>query len=228
MKKIYFIGALALAGMSLAGCNDFLNDNRFPLSDQTVNPEFWNNGMNVENQINTFYNDFLGYGNVTGSGRTVLWKDGFEAWKSYPIAGVGFWYLRTTGHWYFSFHCTPLTYLYCAGVLGLLAYLYHRFMTVRAVFGAKLTKERVFVALTMLAMLCNALLDIAMTSATHLMYYSVMLALIDLDLNFVKTSAVRRDGPVVATDDMDRTEEKTDNNSASDNTINQDGEQNEL
>ncbi len=167
-------------------------------------------------------------GNVTGSGRTVLWKDGFEAWKSYPIAGVGFWYLRTTGHWYFSFHCTPLTYLYCAGVLGLLAYLYHRFMTVRAVFGAKLTKERVFVALTMLAMLCNALLDIAMTSATHLMYYSVMLALIDLDLNFVKTSAVRRDGPVVATDDMDRTEEKTDNNSASDNTINQDGEQNEL
>ena len=68
MKKIYFIGALALAGMSLAGCNDFLNDNRFPLSDQIENPMFWNNGMNVENQINTFYNDFLGYGNGTGSG----------------------------------------------------------------------------------------------------------------------------------------------------------------
>jgi hypothetical protein len=68
MKKIYFIGALALAGMSLTGCNDFLNDNRFPLSDQIENPMFWNNGMNVENQINTFYNDFLGYGNGTGSG----------------------------------------------------------------------------------------------------------------------------------------------------------------
>ena len=68
MKKIYIIGALAVAGMSLNGCSDFLNDNRYPLSSQTANPEFWSNPVNVQNQVNTFYNDFTGYGNGTGSG----------------------------------------------------------------------------------------------------------------------------------------------------------------
>lgn len=121
-------------------------------------------------------------GNITGSGRTGLWKAGFSAWKSYPIFGAGLWYLKTTGHWYYSFHCTPLTYLFCFGVVGLAAYVYHRYKTVRLVFSAKLTPERVFIALCALAMLLNALLDIAMTSATHLTYYAAMLALLERDV----------------------------------------------
>lgn len=63
MKKIYLIGTLAAASLTLASCNDFLNDNRYPLSQQTVNSEFWSNTVNVQNQINTFYNDYAGYGN---------------------------------------------------------------------------------------------------------------------------------------------------------------------
>lgn len=73
MKKIILIGALAVAAMSLTGCDDFLNDNRYPLSSQTVNSEFWSNTENVDNQINTFYNDFSGYGNGSGSG-TFYWS----------------------------------------------------------------------------------------------------------------------------------------------------------
>ena len=102
------------------------------------------------------------------------------------------WYLvlRIDGaHWYYSFHCTPLTYLFCGGVVGLAAYLYHRYKTVRIVFSAKLTSERVFVALTMLAMLCNALLDIAMTSPTHLLYYGIMLALMECDVRKIKSKS---------------------------------------
>lgn len=129
-------------------------------------------------------------GNVTGSGRTNLWKSGFDAWCKTPIFGIGIWFLRIDGaHWYYSFHCTPLTYLFCGGVVGLAAYLYHRCKTVRIVFSAKLTSERVFVALTMLAMLCNALLDIAMTSPTHLLYYGIMLALLECDVRKIKSQS---------------------------------------
>lgn len=126
----------------------------------------------------------------TGSGRTELWKSGFEAWKQYPIFGLGIWYLPPINLWYFSFHCSPLTYLYCTGAVGLLGYIYHRYKTVRLTFSAKLTVERIFVALAVLAMLLNALLDIAMTMPQHLLYYSVMLALIELDVKKTKEQSV--------------------------------------
>lgn len=68
MKKIYLLGALALAGVALTSCDDFLNDNRYPLSKQIVNAEFWSNPVNVENQLNYLQENWLGYGNLTGSG----------------------------------------------------------------------------------------------------------------------------------------------------------------
>lgn len=128
-------------------------------------------------------------GDSTGSGRTTLWSLGFDAWKGSPIFGVGIWYLPTVGYRFYSFHCTPLTYLFCGGVVGLAAYLYHRYKTVRIVFSAKLTAERVFIALTILAMLCNALLDIAMTSPPHLLYYGIMLALMECDVRKIKSQS---------------------------------------
>lgn len=144
-------------------------------------------------------------GDITGSGRTKLWTLGFDVWKGAPVFGAGLWFLRLNGYWYYSFHCTPLTYLYCAGIVGLLAYGYHRYRTVRLTFSAKLNSERVFVALTVLAMLCNALLDIAMTSPTHLLYYAIMLALIECDVKKTKAemcSAVQGE-TVGASDSVD-------------------------
>ena len=125
-------------------------------------------------------------GDKTGSGRTNIWRRGYHAWKEYPIFGVGIWYLPSVGYRYYSFHCTPLTYLFCGGIVGLAAYVYHRYKTVRLVFSAKLTAERVFIALTVFAMLCNALLDIAMTSPPHLLYYGIMLALLECDVKKIK------------------------------------------
>lgn len=130
-------------------------------------------------------------GDTTGNGRTDLWKSGLAEWKNAPIFGGGWWILPQSGHYYYSYHCTPLTYLYCSGVVGLAAYLYHRYRTVRVMFSAKLTSERVFVALSVLAMLLNALLDIAMTSPTHLLYYAIMLALIECDANKTKASCAK-------------------------------------
>lgn len=68
MKKILFISAVALAGAALTGCDHFLDENRYPLSTQTNSPGFWNNANNVQNEVNYFYEDFLGYGNGTSSG----------------------------------------------------------------------------------------------------------------------------------------------------------------
>lgn len=82
MKSKYIIGMLAVAGsLTLASCDDFLNDNRYPLSSQTVNSEFWSNTENVQNQINYFYEDWSGYGNGSGSG-TFYWS-----WLSDDQAG---------------------------------------------------------------------------------------------------------------------------------------------
>ena len=73
MKNIIKIAAVALVGLSFTSCDDFLNDNRFPLSSQAVNSAFWSNKVNVENQINYFYQDYSGYGNGSGGG-TFYWK----------------------------------------------------------------------------------------------------------------------------------------------------------
>lgn len=145
-----------------------------------------------------FRNRIFGYigsifsGGFTGSGRTGLWVLGWKYLKENPLFGSGLNILQIEGNWYYSFHCTPLTYLYCAGIVGLAAYIYHRYKTVRLVFSAKLTVERVFIALTVLAMLCNALFDIAMTSPLHLMYYSIMLALIECDVDKAKAVSVEK------------------------------------
>lgn len=140
----------------------------------------------------------------SGSGRTGLWKTGFELWKSNPIFGIGLWYLpQVQGHlhMYHSFHCTPLTYLYCAGILGLAAYCYHRYKTVRSFFSAKLTVERIFVALSVLTLLINSLLDIYMTEPLHLLYYGVMLALIECDVRALKNERAAGSEQPVATVD---------------------------
>ncbi|MBO4978056.1 MAG: RagB/SusD family nutrient uptake outer membrane protein [Muribaculaceae bacterium] len=74
MNKLHIFGILALAGMSLTSCNDFLNDNRFPMSQQTVNSDFWSNETNVQNQINYFYEDFAGYGNGSSTNGTFYYS----------------------------------------------------------------------------------------------------------------------------------------------------------
>lgn len=68
MKNKILFGTLALAGLSLASCNDFLNDNRYPLSELTVDSEFWNSSVKVEGQINYLYDNYLGYGNGSNYG----------------------------------------------------------------------------------------------------------------------------------------------------------------
>ena len=68
MKQYISMGLVLAAGIALTGCDDFLNDNRYPLSEQVNEAGFWNSEVNVEGQINHLYNDYLGYGNASGGG----------------------------------------------------------------------------------------------------------------------------------------------------------------
>ena len=137
------------------------------------------------------------------SGRIELWAVGFENWKKHPIFGLGMWFLPRHGNWYYSFHCTPLTYLYSGGLVGFIAYAYHRYKTVRLVFTAKLNSKRVFLALAVLATLLNALLDLGMTNPFHLLYYSTMIGLIECDARAVSgaggNTALNKSNDAVAT-----------------------------
>ena len=61
MKKSIILGLVAL-GAALTGCNDFLDDNRYPTDSQTNNPDYWTSKVNVQAQINQLYTNFTGYG----------------------------------------------------------------------------------------------------------------------------------------------------------------------
>lgn len=65
MKKIAIISALAAVAVGMTSCDNFLEENRFPLSTQVDNPTYWNNESNVAKQADALYTNFTGYGSST-------------------------------------------------------------------------------------------------------------------------------------------------------------------
>ena len=93
MKKLFILGTVLLAGVALTGCDDFLEDNRYPGHLQIDNPQYWSNPENVQAQITGFYEDFLGYGNGSGYGAFYFtWttddqcgRTAFADWKNLNV-----------------------------------------------------------------------------------------------------------------------------------------------
>lgn len=70
MKKTNILVTLGVgAAIALTGCDDFLNDNRDPMSQQVASTAFWSIPSNVQGEINRFYEEFSGYGNGSAGGR---------------------------------------------------------------------------------------------------------------------------------------------------------------
>jgi len=67
MKKSFIFGALALTALAFTSCDDFLDDNRNPLTSEVNTLAFWNNETNVQNEANLFYNTIIGYGNYNSN-----------------------------------------------------------------------------------------------------------------------------------------------------------------
>lgn len=56
-------------GAALTGCNDFLNDNRYPKTSIVNSPEYWSNATNVQLQLDRFVDEqSAGYGSGGGYG----------------------------------------------------------------------------------------------------------------------------------------------------------------
>lgn len=70
MKKQYIIGALAVMGLTMASCDDFLDDNRYPGTSIINTPAYWNNPSNCQLQVDRYIDEINpGY----GSGGTLGW-----------------------------------------------------------------------------------------------------------------------------------------------------------
>ncbi len=92
MKKSIILGALALVGISFASCDDFLDDNRYPLTVETDSPAYWNNPDNVQLQVDQMYQYFTGYSSGSSKGEfyfNTLGDDqcgsGFIDWRNTSV-----------------------------------------------------------------------------------------------------------------------------------------------
>lgn len=87
MKKINHILVVMLAVFAFASCEKILD--KEPLTDFT-NGNFWTSEKNVEMFSNYFYNEWVGYGNGTGTNGVFYWptlndnqiSSGFQNWYS--------------------------------------------------------------------------------------------------------------------------------------------------
>lgn len=115
------------------------------------------------------------------NGRFDLWKDGFDAFKHSPIFGYGFNYKYDTlfpGPYYM--HNTIFQFLYSCGIVGLGCYLYHRGETI-FIMVRRLTVDRIFLGVALLALLGNGLIDVSMAHPLSLVFYGAILALAEKD-----------------------------------------------
>lgn len=122
----------------------------------------------------------------TGSGRTIIWKEGIDNFLNYPIFGAGL-YSRKAWVWGQSgfaniipvmYHNTIIQILGSGGIVGLVAYCYHRLQTVFC-FLQNITHERIFVALVIVGLLLTSLLDNHIFYLYPTMIYSLLLGVLE-------------------------------------------------
>lgn len=92
MKKSIILAALAVVGFSFASCDDFLDDNRYPLTSETNQPAYWNNEDNVKLECDQMLQYFTGYSSGSSYGEfyfNTLTDDqcgsSFVDWKSKTV-----------------------------------------------------------------------------------------------------------------------------------------------
>lgn len=126
------------------------------------------------------------------SGRFDIWKDGFDRFKQSPIFGYGFNYkFGEVFPGIYFMHNTVFQVLYACGIVGLGCYLYHRGETIY-VMVRRLTVDRVFLGVALLALIGNGLVDISMTHPLSLLFYGAVLAYAEKDFLWAEQNARNR------------------------------------
>lgn len=103
MKNYIAIALLASMGVAFTGCNDFLDDNRYPKTSIINTPEYWSNENNVQLQVDRFTDELSQAYGSGGSGGWFFFRNlsddqvasSFANW-TYPTLS------STSGDWTYS------------------------------------------------------------------------------------------------------------------------------
>jgi hypothetical protein len=143
-------------------------------------------GRNIPTDHITMGQNFLANG-LGDNGRFEIWKTGIDQFLAHPIFGAGFydngitaeeileWNLQIYPNLY---HNTVIQMLGAAGIVGLAAYLWHRFCTVKLAL-TRPTLEKTMLALGILALVLFGMLDVLFFITYPLLYYALMLAFME-------------------------------------------------
>ncbi len=136
----------------------------------------------VQNFLQTGFSD---------NGRIEIWRLGLNNFLERPIFGCGFYDSYENAAWDVGvyphlFHNTPIQLLSSAGVLGLAAYLWHRFRTLQAVL-IKPSHQKTFLAIGILVFLLFSLIDVVFFLIYPTMFYSLMLLFIEQSDSLIET-----------------------------------------
>ena len=131
----------------------------------------------------TVYDNIIVDGKLNGSGRMELFRQALEDFKNFPVFGRGFYKFLGDSKIGFAipplnmYHNTVLEMMGSCGAVGLIAYLFHRLQTVICYFR-KVTVERTFIVLIILALLISSLLDRHVLAIAPTLTYSLLIAVL--------------------------------------------------
>ena len=133
-------------------------------------------------KISSLLSDYLSRG-FDDNGRFDIYKRGWENFLNHPVFGGGFHSVIAQDHEFIPFlpdrcHNTFIQMLSTCGIVGLLAYLFHRFQTIM-LFWKKRNSFSVFAGLCVLSLLLTSLLDNHLFNIYPGFVYSIILAVID-------------------------------------------------
>ena len=140
-------------------------------------------------KISNILGDYLSRG-LDDNGRFDIYKRGLENFLKHPVFGGGFHSAVAQDYQFVSFlpdryHNTIIQIMATCGIVGILAYLYHRYETI-ILFWKKRSLFSAFCGLCILGLLLTSLLDNHMFNIYPTFIYSIILAVIDSD-NSVQT-----------------------------------------
>ncbi len=134
----------------------------------------------MRERIFALLGDYFSRG-LSDNGRFDLWREALDAFRSSPVLGKGFYGVYDRMPWTDDIfpemaHNTVVELLGAMGVVGLLAYAYYRFETVRA-FLKQPSLDKTMIGISILTILLGSLLDNFVFYFPPMIFYSIAAAI---------------------------------------------------
>lgn len=130
-------------------------------------------------KISNILGDYIDRG-LDDNGRFDIYIFGWQKFLSHPILGCGFYdaYHINNNGLPFAYHNTVIQMMASCGIIGLAAYLYHRYQTIK-LFLKQRSIKNLFLMLCISALLITSLLDVHMFSLYPTLFYIIILITIE-------------------------------------------------